>query len=296
MSTETSISTIKFLLIEDDWRLRDSLLHGLAKDPKLQCVAATDNGQQALEHLRTEAIDLIIMDYALNDHNLWGVELTREIHKEFPEKKVMFWSAHIREIDLEQAKEAGASGYVPKDKSDQYVMDAIDRIMRGEHVWANNQSEVPGINGENRKLTPTEVKIMELLAEGKSNTQIAYSRLEIEYRKMIEDYGNDYVITNYGSQSDFISVERLKASTRNVEKHCENIREKLNIRNRIDLFRRALDEYGKLENRRTLIISEIEIKVLMLLHESKKDAEIAELLQIKESEVARIRKKFNFGK
>lgn len=275
MFTETSISTIKFLLIEDDWRLRDSLLHGLAKDPKFQCVAATDNGQQALEHLRTEAIDLIIMDYALNDHDLWGVELTREIHKEFPEKKVMFWSAHIREVDLEQAKEAGANGYVPKDKSNQDVMNAIDRIMRGEHVWLTDQSKALNINGGNRKLTETEVKIMELLAEGKSNTQIAYRLLEIEYIKEI-------------------NVENLKSRTRTVERHFDNIREKLTIRNRTDLFRKAFDEYGKLENRRT--IPEIEIKVLMLLHEEKKDAEIAELLQIKESEVASIRKKFNFGK
>lgn len=294
MLTETSINTIKFLLVEDDWRLRDSLLHGLAKDPKFQCVAATDNGQQALEHLRTEAIDLIIMDYALNDHGLWGVELTREIHKEFPEKKVMFWSAHIREVDLEQAKEAGANGYVPKDKSDQDVMDAIDRIMRGEHIWVTDQLKVLNINGGNRKLTETEVKIMELLAEGKSNTQIAYSLLEIEYRKEIEEYGNEYVIEKYGNQSNFINVENLKSRTRTVERHFDNIREKLTIRNRTDLFRQAFDEYGKLENRRT--ISEIEIKVLMLLHEEKKDAEIAELLQIKESEVASIRKKFNFGK
>lgn len=294
MSTEASINTIKFLLVEDDWRLRDSLLHGLAKDPKLQCVATTDSGQQALEHLRTEAIDLIIMDYALNDHGLWGVELTREIHKEFPEKKVMFWSAHIREVDLEQAKEAGANGYVPKDKSDQDVMDAIYRIMRGEHIWITDQLKVLNINGGNRKLTETEVKIMELLAEGKSNTQIAYSLLEIEYRRMIEDHGSEYVITSYGNQTDFIDLEKLKSRTRTVERHFDNIREKLTIRNRNDLFRQAFDEYGKLENRRT--ISEIEIKVLMLLHEEKKDAEIAELLQIKESEVASIRKKFNFGK
>ena len=100
MSIETTINTIKFLLVEDDWRLRDSLLHGLAKNPKLRCVATADSGQQALVHLRTQEIDLVIMDYALNDHGLWGVELTRDIHKQFPEIKILFWSAHIREVDL----------------------------------------------------------------------------------------------------------------------------------------------------------------------------------------------------
>ena len=292
MSTETSINTIKFLLVEDDWRLRDSLLHGLAKNPKLRCVATADSGQQALVHLRTQEIDLVIMDYALNDHGLWGVELTRDIHKQFPEIKILFWSAHIREVDLEQAKEAGANGYVSKDKSDQEVIDAIHRIMRDEQVWVIDDFNVLDINAENKRLTPMEVKIMELLAEGKQNTQIAYSLLEIEYRKRVEDLGNEYVKSSYGDLRDFIDEEKLKSRTRTVERHFDNIREKLSIRNRSDLFRLAFNEYGKLEIRRTT--TEIEIKVLMLLHEEKKNAEIAELISIKIQEVESIRNKFHF--
>lgn len=294
MSTETTINTIKFLLVEDDWRLRDSLLHGLAKNPKLRCVATADSGQQALVHLRTQEIDLVIMDYALNDHGLWGVELTRDIHKQFPEIKILFWSAHIREVDLEQAKEAGANGYVSKDKSDQDVINAILRIMRGEQVWVIDEFKVLDVNAENKRLTPMEVKIMELLAEGKQNTQIAYSLLEIEYRKMIEDLGNEYVKSSYGDLRDFIDEEKLKSRTRTVERHFDNIREKLSIRNRSDLFRLALNEYGKLEIRRTT--TEIEIKVLMLLHEKKKNAEVAELMSIKIQEVESIRKKFHSEK
>lgn len=294
MSTETTINTIKFLLVEDDWRLRDSLLHGLAKNPKLRCVATADSGQQALVHLRTQEINLVIMDYALNDHGLWGVELTRDIHKQFPEIKILFWSAHIREVDLEQAKEAGANGYVSKDKSDQDVINAIHRIMRGEQVWVIDEFKVLDVNAENKRLTPMEVKIMELLAEGKQNAQIAYSLLEIEYRKMVEDLGNEYVKPSYGDLRDFIDEEKLKSRTRTVERHFDNIREKLSIRNRSDLFRLAFNEYGKLEIRRTT--TEIEIKVLMLLHEEKKNAEIAELMSIKIQEVESIRNKFHFGK
>lgn len=250
MSTELSVNTIKFLLVEDDWRHRDSLLHGLAKNPNLSCVATADSGQQALARLGIHEIDLVIMDYALKDHSLWGVELTREIHKQFPEIKILFWSAHIREVDFEQAKEAGANGYVSKDKSDQDVIDAIHRIMQGEQVWATDEFKVPDAHAVNKRLTPMEVKIMELFAEGRKNTQIAYSLLEIEYGKMTEDFGKEYVMSNYGDLRDFIDEEKLKSRTRTVERHFDNIREKLCLRNRNDLFKQALDDYGKLEIRR----------------------------------------------
>lgn len=294
MSIETSINAINFLLVEDDWRLRDSLLHGLTRNRKFRCIATADSGQQALAHLRAHKIDLVIMDYALNDHDLWGVELTRDIHKRFPETKILFWSAHIRDVDLERAKEAGANGYVSKDKSDQDVVDAIDKIMRGEQVWEADESKVLGVHAINKRLTPMEIKIMELLAEGKQNAQIAYSLLEIEYRKMVEDFGNEHVITSYGDLRDFIDEEKLKSRTRTVERHFDNIREKLSIRNRSDLFRQALNEYGKLEIRRTS--TEIEIKVLMLVHEEKEDAEIAELLGINIKNVQSIKNKFQVEK
>lgn len=291
MSVELPVNTIQFLLVEDDWRLRDSLLNGLAENPKLFCVATTDSGQQALAHLETHEIDLVIMDYALKDHGLWGVELTREIHKRFPEIKILFWSAHIREVDLEQAKEAGAHGYVSKDKSDQDVIDAIHRIMHGEQVWVTDESKVPGVHAATKRLTPKEIKVMELLAEGKQNAQIAYSLLEIDHREMVENFGMDYVTQKYGDLWNFIDEEKLKARTRTVERHFDNIREKLCIRNRSDLFRLALNEYGKLEIRRTT--TEMEIKVLMLLHEEKKDAEIAELMGINIKSVENIKNKFH---
>ncbi|UJP04869.1 MAG: response regulator [Nitrosomonas sp.] len=288
MCPEKSIEVIKLLLIEDDWRLRDSLLQGLACESKLKCVAAANDGMQALSYLRTHPIDLVIMDYALNKHSLWGVELTRKICEQFPTIKIMFWSAHIREVDFDQAEEAGASGYVPKDRPDKDVIDAIYRIMQGEKIWMH---KVQSIDGKDKKLTPMEEIVMELLAEGKQNAQIAFSLLEMEYGNMIEDHGIDYTISNYGTQRDFIDQEKLKSRTRTVERHFDNIREKFNTRNRNDLFRLAVDKYGKLENRRDA--SENEIKALMLLHEGKKATEIAKELNIQEYEVENIRRKFD---
>lgn len=282
--------TIKFLLVEDDWRLRDSLIHGLAKDPSLECVAIADNGQQALDYLRTQSIDLIIMDYALKHHSLWGVELTKEIHKEFPQKKIMFWSAYIRDIDLKQAKEAGAAGYVSKDKSDQEVIDAIHKIMRGEQIWASDHNAPINENEENSKLTPMEVKVMELLAEGKPNTQIAYCLLEAEYKEMLADNGCEYM---EGKQRDYIDQDSLQGRTRTVERHRDNIKKKLGIRNQHDLFRLAFEEYGKLENRRTT--TETEIKILSLFQEEKNSVQIAEILGIKALEVEKILEKFNIN-
>ena len=73
MLTEPSINIekpIKILLIENEWRMRKSLQEGLAADANLQIAAIAENGREALGYLKSQAIDLVIMDYELDDHGL----------------------------------------------------------------------------------------------------------------------------------------------------------------------------------------------------------------------------------
>lgn len=79
MSDETSISMIgpiKILLIEDNQRMQESLKNGFqGVDSNYQFVAETGNGKKALEILQTTKIDLVIMDYRLEEKDLWGWSL-----------------------------------------------------------------------------------------------------------------------------------------------------------------------------------------------------------------------------
>jgi len=300
MSTETLINTTKFLLIEDNWRLRDALIHALThvselqeegekqqtEVPEFEHVASADNGEDALRYLKTREIDLVIMDYALKDHSLWGVELTREIRIRFPSKKILFWSAYIREVDLNHAKRAGADGYVSKDKSDRDVIDAIRKVMQGEKIW--EQESV--VKNDICLLSSTEKEVLKFLAEGKSNTEIAYSLLEKRYLEVIDEHGSEYVIKKYGSLRKYIDLENLSSHTKTVQKHFEHIRSKIGIRNRLELFRLSYNNFASKERDRK--IPELDLKVMTLHHEERTPSEVAKELLITEKKVREILNKY----
>lgn len=303
MSTETLINTTKFLLIEDNWRLRDALIHALThvselqeegekqqtEFPEFEHVASADNGEDALRYLKTREIDLVIMDYALKDHSLWGVELTRKIRTRFPSKKILFWSAYIREVDLNHAKRAGADGYVSKDKSDRDVIDAIRKVMQGEKIW--EQESV--VKNDICLLSSTEKEVLKFLAEGKSNTEIAYSLLEKHYLEEIDEHGSEYVIKKYGSLRKYIDLENLSSHTKTVQKHFEHIRSKIGIRNRLELFRLAYDNFASKERDRK--IPELDLKVMTLHHEERNPSEVAKELLITEKKVREILNKYKLS-
>lgn len=178
----------KILLVEDTEWMGETLINNLQKiDQNLQFAPVAENGRQALETLRASGseVNLVIMDYKLGERSRWGVELTKDIVKEFPEMKIIFWSTHINKIDLINAKNAGAHGYMPKETTFKDVKDAIDRVMRGEEAWLTENSGKKPIEEE---LTPMEIKVLTLRASGKSDKQIATFLLEKEFnKKSIDD-------------------------------------------------------------------------------------------------------------
>lgn len=305
MLTEPSINIekpIKILLIENEWRMRKSLQEGLAADANLQIAAIAENGREALGYLKSQAIDLVIMDYELDDHGLWGVELTKRILDQFSHIKIIFWSAYIRDLDLDRAKEAGASGYIPKTKPDEVLIQAIYKVMSGKVEWISLKDEE--VIGRYIKLTRKEIQVMELLAEGKSHGQIAYSFLQAEYKESLRKYGKEKALEIYGDFDQYMhevpeekgkmirTQSRLKGRTRVVEAEIANIKEKLGINKLGELIRMAIDEYLPLEKKRRPFTEEELIVMEKLLVEGMAAEQIAEEYSISKHQVEDIRKKF----
>jgi DNA-binding NarL/FixJ family response regulator len=203
------------ILIADDHALvRSGLKKVLDAKPDLQVVAEAENGAEAVEKALSADIDLAILDVSMP--RLTGIQATAELHKRMPELKILILSMHDSEQYLFEALKAGASGYVLKSGADNDIVDACRAAMRGESFLYPSAVTTlvrdyveRGGQGEQRFdiLTPRELEVLKLIAEAYTSKQIA---------------------------------EALFISIKTVDRHRQNILDKLGMSDRVELTRYAI--------------------------------------------------------
>ena len=142
------------------------------------------------------------------------------------------------------------------------------------------------------KLTEMEIKVMEQLAKGKSNQQIAIALLEkkfLDKTGLEEEFPDRYETIGEYMDEVLDRYTRLESRTTTVQTHLVNIKNKYGGPSRGQLIRIAIENYGGLENKRP--ISPEEIAVLESLHYGVAPKQIARTLAISEIDVEKIRKK-----
>jgi len=168
------------LIVDDHEVVRDGLRAVLRRRPELVAVGEADSVASAIKEARRTKPDVVIMDVRLPDGS--GVEACREIRAERPETKVLMLTSYAHEEAVLASIMAGASGYLLKETRSQSLIDAIERVARGESLLD------PGVTnkvlerlraGKADKgddlslLSEQERKILDLIAEGKTNKEIA---------------------------------------------------------------------------------------------------------------------------
>ena len=205
------------LIADDHAVVREGLKAVLEREPDLKVVAEVDNGADAVEAGRSTDVHLAILDIAMP--RLTGLQAARELARERQDLRILILSMYDKEQYFFEALTAGASGYVLKRAADRDIVDACRKALRGEpfiypktlrglmrrHLEAIERGETPGRG----PLTPREVEIVKLIAEGRSSQEIA---------------------------------ELLVISPKTVERHRANILGKLAIHDRVDLTRYAIRE------------------------------------------------------
>lgn len=175
------------LAIVDDHRLsRDGLQDMLAEEPSLHVVWEATDGLEAVELCRRTRPDAVLMD--LRMPRMDGLTATRAIKQEHPETCVLVLTIHEKPDFLLEALRAGAAGYILKDAHVDDVVSAIRRATSGESplppklstqllrqlaLEAGETLSKPGRAKLPYPLTPREVEVLELLALGKTNREIA---------------------------------------------------------------------------------------------------------------------------
>lgn len=160
---------IKVLLAEDHALVRRGFRRMLEDDPDLQVVAEAANGAEAVELAREHNPDVIVMDYAMP--GLDGLHATLEIRRQNPEARILILSMHNDENYIRNVLDAGAKGYMLKTAEDIDLAGAVHAVAAGRTVGVAAPPKPEGDLYDH--LTPREKQILQLIAQGHSNKDIA---------------------------------------------------------------------------------------------------------------------------
>ncbi|NOZ70975.1 MAG: response regulator transcription factor [Chloroflexi bacterium] len=206
---------IKLLLVDDHAIVRSGLRMLFQSEQDMEIVGEAGTGEEALIAVQTLEPDVVVMDVAMP--GMTGIEATRRIKKANPDVAVLALTMYEDEQYFFQMLEAGASGYIPKRAAPDDLVSAVRVVGQGNvflypslaKLLVNDfrQREANDDVTNIPKLTPRERDVLALIAEGFTNREIA---------------------------------ERLVISVKTVDRHRENIMNKLDLHNRVALVKYAI--------------------------------------------------------
>ena len=209
--------SIRILIVDDHGVLRAGLKALLSAEPGFEVVQDASNGTDALRLAADLNPDIVLLDMSMPGPN--GIEVTRQLKKTLPEIRILILTVHEDEIMLQEAIQAGASGYILKRAVESELIDAIQAVWRGDlyvhpamtrallKAISPTAHSAPGSQEELvEALTPREAEVLRLIAQGYTNRQMA---------------------------------DHLSISVRTVESHRANLMGKLGLRSRVELVRYA---------------------------------------------------------
>jgi two-component system, NarL family, response regulator NreC len=175
---------VRILLADDHTVMRAGLRALLERQPNLEVVGEAGDGRQTVELASSHVPDVVVMDIAMP--NLNGVEATRRMVSKQPTISVVILSMYSDESYVMRALEAGARAYLLKDSAVTDLIRAIEAVSQGKSFFSPKISRIlaeeyiralrqKGIADSYELLTPREREILQLLAEGKTNKEVATS-------------------------------------------------------------------------------------------------------------------------
>jgi DNA-binding NarL/FixJ family response regulator len=167
----SSDEPIRVLVADDHPVVRTGLAALLVQQPGVELVAEAENGERAVALYREHQPDVCLMDLQMPVMN--GIEAIRAITGEFPEARILALTTYEGDADIRRALEAGAQGYLFKDMLVVDVIEAVRAVRRGEQVIPQAVAERLAEFPERSDLTKRELDVLQLVARGLSNRQVA---------------------------------------------------------------------------------------------------------------------------
>ncbi len=216
MSDGEEARPVRVMVVDDHPMWRDAVERDL-HDAGFDVVAVAADGNQAIARFAAARPQVVVLDLQIPGPS--GVEVTADVLGRDPSARVLILSASGEQRDVLEAVKAGATGYLVKSASRQELIEAVRRVAAGDTVFTPGLAGL--VLGEFRRmnegadpependLTPRETEILKMVATGMSYRQIA---------------------------------ERLVLSHRTVQNHVQNTLRKLQMHNRVELTRWAIEQ------------------------------------------------------
>ncbi len=170
---------IRVAIVDDQRLFVDGLVRILDIQPDIEVVGRAHTGEEAVELCMREGPDVVLMDLSMP--GMGGISATREILSLLPRTQVLVLTVHTDDANLFQAIKAGAQGYILKDCTPEDLASAINAVHAGNTIMSPDiaKKTITTFEGirSNSELTPSlterELEVIEALAQGKSNKEIA---------------------------------------------------------------------------------------------------------------------------
>jgi DNA-binding NarL/FixJ family response regulator len=162
--------TIRVLAVDDHALLRKGLAAVIAAEPDMQLVAEASNGEDGVETFRTHRPDVVLMDLQMPVMN--GIEATTRILSEFPNARIIVLTTYSGDAQVLRALRAGARAYLLKGH-DRELVETIHAVHEGRKRIPQEVAAELAEHATDDELSEREIEVLQLIAAGKSNKQIA---------------------------------------------------------------------------------------------------------------------------
>ena len=207
---------LRLVVADDHALMRRGICDLLEAEPGWEIVAQAVNGREAVDAVARTRPDVLVIDLAMPELN--GLTAAREILRSFPRVEIVLLTMHNTDQTIREVLECGARGYVLKSDAEQDLIAAVKAVSQGKPFFTPSVAEVvlkgylrqnarPETPERMQELTNREREVVQLLAEGKGNKEVAVA---------------------------------MRVSVKTVEAHRSNINRKLSIRSTSELVRYAV--------------------------------------------------------
>jgi DNA-binding NarL/FixJ family response regulator len=169
-------SLIRILVVDDHPLLRNGVVGLIVDQPDMKLVAEASNGLEAIRQFRIHQPDITLMDLQMPEMN--GIDAIIAIRGEFPEARIIVLTTYTGDVQVLRALKAGARAYLLKNLLHKELLETIRSVHAGRKAVSPEISYQLAEHATDDALTPAEISVLRLIAEGNANKQIA-DRLSI---------------------------------------------------------------------------------------------------------------------